>query len=369
MKTIQVWGRQVVVLSLLSGAWLVEAGSVLLRTPSLAAGVTNQWKQDATNAASGTTNVLGSAAWHSVSDFAITNPLVNNFSATNQYLFFMGDSLTSENGPWDWPSIARTNELFFKNRFAFYTNVASGSDGLSANYHSGMSVGATNSVATLSFVESHGWGYYYPVKIFVSSASNPMLNGFVQITNRVYDSNVPSAGTTIQAQWATGSTNGAWSDALVSWGVLTDYTNVIHKLMPINGAPAIVFVWIGTNDRNIMGSQAAIDAYLANLAMLSSWIHADGGTMVGFLLHPMHDMDNAGGDYDIRRMNFNNSYRGSTNIYDVLIDLESMFPNADDLRYFNRLHDVHFNYLGNQRIAAMVNAKMMAREHGRVLGP
>jgi hypothetical protein len=286
----------------------------------------------------------------------VTNsPLTAALSATNNYFFFEGDSLTAPNNGMDWPAQALSNQLFFKGRYAFSTNIACSSDGMLSNVIASCTITVSGGIGRCQ-MSPGDLGYYPPAYILITSSSKPDVNGYYHNLNIA---NQGTYGTTNSVWFTTSAADGSASDGVAVWGALARYPRMIHPLAPTHEERGFVFCYAGMNDRGEMLDPSNLAAYLGRWMAYATMVHNDGMKLVAFTVHPASDVP-VGGATDIARRNYNSQFRGMTNVFDVLIDLETVFNNGADPRFFNGgVGNVHFNTEGNHRIAALVDEKMM----------
>lgn len=115
----------------------------------------------------------------------------------------------------------------------------------------------------------------------------------------------------------------------------------------------LLFVWFCTND--LAGGTSAADCYTS---LLSYWAaaRADGFKVIAFTIPPRADAAFSAAD-ETERQALNSSILGDATKYDAVVDAATLFPNPNDLTYFNA-DKVHLNSTGNATLAAYINSNI-----------
>ncbi len=131
------------------------------------------------------------------------------------------------------------------------------------------------------------------------------------------------------------------------------YTANVFPLRPTGGiTSSFLFVWIGTVD---LLSAPSSSAWLTPWDAYITQARADGFKVVAFTIMKYVD-----GSTEALRQQINAGIRKDPN-WDVLIDVDQLFPDNTDTTFFN-VDQIHLNAAGKVRLAAYVNAKMTAAD-------
>lgn len=138
--------------------------------------------------------------------------------------------------------------------------------------------------------------------------------------------------------------------------IASQYVSEVYPRRPVGGIPAsLLFVWIGANDQDDLGSPST---YLASLESYWAAAKADGFTVIAFTIINRTDVAMTVEQQNNFRKIVNAGIRAS-DTYDYLIDVDQMFPNTDDPATFVA-GGIHLNDTGNAKLARYINAVLTA---------